>query len=296
MVAIARHALFVVNGRSGRGRAARHAARFERALWAAGHRVSRAAEGSLELAGVDLVVFFGGDGSLQHAAEAVIRAGVPVYHVPSGNENLFARQFGMTRDPGRLVGAMARWNIARIDVGRCGDTPFLIMCSVGPDAGVIHRLAAARRRALGHAAYVGPVLRELISPRLGAVEVVADGRTIVEESRGLVVVANASPYGLGIDPASRASPTDGVLDVVFFPCRSRVRMVAWLVGSRLGAHVLDRELVYERASSVRVRANGSAIVSQLDGEAGGEFGGRHPTRELEMRIERGVLPVLLAGG
>lgn len=244
---------------------------------------------------VDVAVFFGGDGSLQHAADEAIRSGTPVYHVPAGNENLFARHFGMTRDPRVLLRAIAAWNIHRIDVGRCQGKPFLLMCSFGPDAGVIHRLAAGRRRAIGHAAYFGPVLRELIAPRLGPIRVVADGRTIVDDQRGLVVVANAPPYGLGIDPAPRASPSDGVLDVVFFPCRSRTRLLAWLIGSRIGVHMLDRELVYERARSVLVQANGSRVCSQLDGEAGAAFGGSAAWETLDLGLDRAVLPVLTPG-
>ncbi len=291
-----RHLLFVVNRRSGRGLAKRLAARFDAALTQAGHRVNYADhEAPFDPEACDAAVFFGGDGSVQHAADALIKSDTPAYHVPAGNENLFAREFGMTRDPARLLAALDRWNIVRIDVGRCTDVPFLLMCSMGPDAGVVHRLAAVRRRNLGHLAYTVPVIREILSPSFGPVRVVADGEELVNNEPGLLVIANAAPYGLGINPAVHASPRDGVLDVVFFPCKTIARAVAWLAGSRLRTHVLDRELVYARAESVRVEANGTPVLTQIDGEAGLAMGGEHPQSSVEISLDRARLPVLLPG-
>ncbi|QKK09344.1 MAG: hypothetical protein HND58_15050 [Planctomycetota bacterium] len=54
------------------------------------------------------MVAVGGDGTVYHALPQLLRSKTPVYHAPAGNENLFAREFGMTANPATLLGALKR--------------------------------------------------------------------------------------------------------------------------------------------------------------------------------------------
>ncbi|MEZ6233022.1 MAG: acylglycerol kinase family protein [Phycisphaerales bacterium] len=170
------HVDVVYNRGSGRGKAERIATRFARALTAAGITAHlRPVRGSAPNGHTpDLLVLVGGDGTVMHAIDDAIALGAAVYHVPLGNENLFARGFGMTREPGDLLRAIGRWSIDRIDVGVVrgaggGVRRFAIMLSVGPGASVIHRMERHGRSAAGHLAYLEPVGEEVSEPRLAAV-------------------------------------------------------------------------------------------------------------------------------
>ena len=58
------------------------------------------------LAGVSTLVIAGGDGAVRAAAAEAAAAGVPIWHAPSGTENLIAKSFGMTRDPRAIARAI----------------------------------------------------------------------------------------------------------------------------------------------------------------------------------------------
>jgi len=199
---------------------------------------------------------------------------------------------------GTLRRALAAHRVVRVDVGRVeaagggGGELFLIMCSLGPDASVIHRLAGARTRALGHLAYVEPMIRELIAPSFPRVRVRVDGCVIVDGRTGMLVVANSRRYALGIDPAARASMSDGVLDVVFLPCRGRRAALAWLVWSRLGRHTGHERLVYEQGREVQIEGLDGEVLYQVDGEAGGAGPGRG-VAGLVVSVTPACLPVLV---
>lgn len=241
----------------------------------------------------EVMVVAGGDGSVHHAAGAAMGAGVPLYHLPCGNENLFAREFGMTRSVRRLSERIAAGRIERVDLGRIEaagvSRHFLLMASFGTDASVVHRLDAVRSRATGHLAYAVPSTVEFFRPHLPELTVVADGRAVVEGRRGLLVVANCRRYALGMDPCHRASMQDGRLDYLFMPCASSLGVVAW--GLRCFRRVAEKRGAVGGGAAV-IEVRGKKAACQVDGEAGGWLEG-----EMRFTVEAGVVPVLgVAGG
>jgi diacylglycerol kinase (ATP) len=277
--------IVVHNPRSGSGRAASIASSAARAIRARGADVVEAPIGpgvdAAELRrlfhGAHSVFIAGGDGSVHHLAPILMETGAPVYHLPSGNENLFAREFGMSITPAAIARALEIQDHARIDTGEyciAGHTGrFLLMAGFGPDASVIRRLAAARTKAIGHRAYVVPVLKEAIRPQFQKVTVCADGEEIVRNEPGMLIIANSRQYGLRIDPAFGASVTDGLLDLVFFPCSSPAGAIRWFLRSRLRRHDAKPGLVYRQAAEIRVETT-EPTPFQLDGECpGGEHSG-----------------------
>jgi diacylglycerol kinase family enzyme len=304
--------LVVYNPRSGRGRGVRAARGLHGGLDGEVIGGRRCAVELLELGGggggggevcealqrADVLAVAGGDGSVHHLAPLAIAAGVPMYHVPCGNENLLAREFGMDDSPAALRRALEAWRVVCCDVARCEINGaeaghVLLMCSLGPDASIIHRLSVLRTRALGHLAYVQPVLQELVSPRFSNLSVRVDGEEVVGGECGMLVVANSRQYALRIDPAARASMTDGLLDAVFLPCVSRARFALWGVRSRLRRHAEHPEVVYRQGRVIEVGADGAPF--QIDGECPGATSGMlEGVMRLEVRA--GVLPILAAPG
>ncbi|MEM8835672.1 MAG: diacylglycerol kinase family protein [Planctomycetota bacterium] len=292
--------LIVFNPRSGRGRAADAAGVLTSALQRAGHQPERyglpahtrdpGAYVFLQeaLRRCDLLVVLGGDGTMNSLAGLAAGADVPVYHVPLGTENLFAREFGMSRRPEVLLGALEEPNVERVDLASVNDRAFLLMCSVGPDAGTIHRLDRARTGSISHLSYVMPAIHEALRPSLRPLTIRVDGTPVVERRCGQVVVANSRQYAVRLDPGKHADMHDGLLDVVFMPATTSARLVLWGLSSRLRRHTTNRLCVYEQGSRVSIESHSDeAPPMQLDGEAvPGE-------RSLEMTVRPGALSVLV---
>ena len=243
------------------------------------------------MSGLNLLVIAGGDGTLHHTLPAVINTGVPIYHLAMGTENLFARQFRMDRTPRTLDRTIKSWRTLDIDVATLtlgGSTPanphpFVLMCSIGPDASVIRRLDAARRGPISHLSYLKPIAAELLSPSLPRLTIEADGRRVVEDTPGMAVIANSRQYAMRIDPAMNASMTDGLLDIVFFPATNRYSLAGWVLKSRLRRH-LGKPLTYEHARCVRVVSDlSSSPAYQLDGECGRHSFEKHLHLDFEVR-------------
>ncbi|QYK47823.1 MAG: NAD(+)/NADH kinase [Phycisphaeraceae bacterium] len=293
--------LILMNSASGKGGSNALGPRIAEALRAAGHEPASVPIGPAwerEAEGRNLIVACGGDGTVNAAASVALERDIPIYHIPRGTENLFAREFGMKPDAASLVRAIERWNVRRFDSGVCAgagahDRAFMLMCSVGFDADVLHALAARRSGPISHASYVRPVVSCLLRPSIRALRIEADGRTIVDGVRGNVVVSNCRRYALGIDPSPNASMTDGHLDMFFAPSSSSARTLAWLAIGLAGLTHLSRRIVRARAREIRISSStsGNALHAfQLDGEAASLDRAHGP---LVLSVRERALPVLL---
>ncbi|HVU65428.1 MAG TPA: diacylglycerol kinase family protein [Phycisphaerales bacterium] len=289
------------NPKSGRGTGAASADRLAEALSDAGHEVVRLAAGTSlareELLGAlrssRLLVAAGGDGTLHHALPAIIASGVAVYHFPLGTENLFTREFGMTSEPSRLVRAIENWRVRACDAGEVNGRPFGLMASVGFDACVVERVAAGRRGGVTRADYVRSAMSELMNARVARVSVRIDGRLVVGDSHGLLVVANSRQYAARLDPAVHADMSDGQLDVVFFPYRTSIGLARWLLASAAGVHTHMSGIVIGQGRAIEVDVDKEWPL-QIDGEAAGGVPMRPRGRHgLDIRVLPGVLNVLV---
>lgn len=303
------------NPMAGRGRAAVAARSLAADLHRDGHDAALLDSGpaarkrphDTELAGADALIVVGGDGSVHAAAGLAERAGVPVYQFPMGTENLFAREFGMDRRYATLARAIAARRVIPIDLGVCNGRSFLLMCSVGFDANVVHRLARVRTGAINRLSYARHLLSEALRPDIPRLVVTADDRPVVEGREGLLVVANCRQYAARLDPARHADLSDGLLDGIFLPARSTMSITGWAARLCLQDVSRVRGVEYFRARSIRVSTEprplpragrarlSDAAVYQLDGDAPGvsyDLESGPAATPMDISIRPGALRVL----
>lgn len=285
---------------AGAGRANQAARELARACEDAGHHVTlreTSRNGADASAAnhddrTELIVVVGGDGTIRAAAPEAIRRKIPIYHYPFGTENLFSRQFGMNRESATLLSAIERGEVRAMDVAYANDHLFVLMVSVGFDAAVVADLAEHRRGAIKHTSYIMPTIRQLWSWRPPRLTVRIDGREVVTSQVGTLLIANSPEYALRFNPARDASMTDGALDVVFFPLRSRFGLIPWAWRVWRGTHFRHPALVRGRGEHVEVRAEPTAAF-QLDGDAALNADGMASSTPIHARAEAAQLQVLI---
>ncbi|XHC26255.1 MAG: diacylglycerol/lipid kinase family protein [Phycisphaerales bacterium] len=159
----------------------------------------------------DGLIVIGGDGTVHSCAKPAAVTSTPLYHFPTGTENLFAREFGMDRDLRTVRAAidnlmqheLAGRPMPRIDLAECNGRSFLLMASVGVDANIVNRLCRKRTGRISHFSYAPHILAELIRPWSRPMTITVDGQTVVERRKGMAVVANSRQYAMRVDPAQR---------------------------------------------------------------------------------------------
>jgi diacylglycerol kinase family enzyme len=99
--------------------------------------------------GYDIVVAFGGDGTLNEVVNGLAGTDVPVSVLPGGSTNVVCRTLGIPSDvvdaTEHLLSLADEWAPRRIDLGAIDDRRFVFSCGVGIDATVVERVDAHPR-------------------------------------------------------------------------------------------------------------------------------------------------------
>ena len=99
--------------------------------------------------GYDVVVAFGGDGTLNEVANGLAGTDVPVSVLPGGSTNVVCRTLGIPNDvvdaTEHLLPLADDWAPRKIDLGKVDDRHFVFACGVGIDATVVRRVDAHPR-------------------------------------------------------------------------------------------------------------------------------------------------------
>jgi diacylglycerol kinase family enzyme len=99
--------------------------------------------------GYDIVVAFGGDGTLNEVVNGLAGTDVPVSMLPGGSTNVVCRTLGIPNDvvdaTEHLLTLADDWAPRKIDLGVVDDRHFVFACGVGIDATVVERVDAHPR-------------------------------------------------------------------------------------------------------------------------------------------------------
>ncbi|MEE2792453.1 MAG: diacylglycerol kinase family protein [Acidobacteriota bacterium] len=161
--------------------------------------------------GFSPIVAWGGDGTVNEVASALVFQNAVMGIVPSGSGNGLARELGISARPDRAMVTAVRGRDRRIDVGQLGSRFFVNVAGVGLAASVAHRFERLRGRGLLR--YVQAILLQLFNLVAEGYAITIDGETI-QQSALLVELANGRQYGNGALIAPDAKLDDGLLELV----------------------------------------------------------------------------------
>ncbi len=256
--------------------------------------------------GYDLVVAFGGDGTLNEVANGRAGTDVPVTILPGGSTNVVARTLGIPNDvvdaTEHLLGLADRFEPRRIDLGIANKRRFVFSCGSGLDASAAMRVdqkPKLKARAgpyfytwVAVSSFYRQYLRNPIRMRLEVGGETTEGVTVLAQNSDPFTYFARRPVrvceGIEID--------DGTLSIAVLR-RAAQRDMAPII-----ARVLSEGLRAARHRQIDhfddvAEARVSSISPDLEGvprpfpiQVDGDFIGAHA--ELELSIDPGALTVI----
>ena len=233
-------------------------------------------------AGVDRVIVWGGDGTVNEAAGPIIeRPGTAALGiVPGGSGDGLARSLGLGLGPERALEVALTAPAAAVDVGYLANRHFLNIAGIGFDATV--GLAFNQRSKRGLSGYLRELFGAVWSYRIERYGLVVDGVTSDQE-RFLIAFANGREYGNRMVLAPAADPSDGWLDVVLVDAGGPIRQL-WRARRLAVGHGRPAQGVFwGRCRSAVI--TGDRLVCHVDGETFVTKG------RVDVRIEPGAIQV-----
>jgi len=231
--------------------------------------------------GARLVMAWGGDGTINEVASALIFNEVPMGIIPAGSGNGLARELGVHPRPERAIADALAAEPRPMDAGEIDGRFFVNIAGIGVDAYVASKFSLARRR--GFLGYVGITARALVTYVPTRYRITSGGTT-VDTRAILVTIANSAQFGNGACIAPGARVDDGLLDLVVIEEHSRTATIRQLPRLFNGTVAQIRGCTIQQVREVTIEAD-QPMTYHVDGEpvVGGTM--------LKARVHPGALRV-----
>ena len=239
-------------------------------------RGGHAHELALEAAasGADLVIGWGGDGTINEVARALVQrddegnaatAGASALGIiPGGSGNGLARELGIPFDPAKAIEHALRAEARVVDAGELGGHLFFNVAGIGLDAHVA-ALVTTRVHHRGLLPYLRASAGDLMRYQPVEYSITVEGET-TQTSALVLAFANSRQWGFGACIAPGADLSDGLLDVVSVGDRgflgNLIRVPA-LFTRRIHRH---RGIDTQRVHEMTIRSR-QTMLFHVDGEA-----------------------------
>jgi diacylglycerol kinase (ATP) len=235
--------------------------------------------------GIDRIVAWGGDGTVNEVAGALFGTVAALGIVPGGSGDGLARSLGLPRDAEEAMRIALTGKSKPIDVGWLAGRHFLNIAGIGFDAEVAHRFS--KRQSRGTRGYLVESLGLVWSYVCPTYRIkLTAGSQEFSGPHFVVAFANGREYGSGLVIAPEADPSDGLFDMVLVTGGGPLRQL-WR----------SRRLAFRRMSPAegvwRDRVKGASIEGEhlcchVDGEPFEAQG------LVELRLEPAALKVIVA--
>ena len=224
--------------------------------------------------GYDRIIVAAGDGTINEVINGIGDSGIPIGIIPLGTGNVLAHELGIERE--NLQAAMAvieAGKIREVDLGKAGDTRFLLMAGFGFDAEVVRSVHTNAKSIFGRMAYAPALVQESVKYRPVDFTLLLDDNPPLPAAAYNVIVCNCASYAPNLQIAPTASLEDGLLDVIVFEQKPamKLRMLGWLSASLVTRWAADASATHYQAKRVRIESV-PVVKMQIDGDVRGESG------------------------
>ncbi len=243
--------------------------------------------------GADMVLAWGGDGTVLAVAAALAQTPVPLGILPGGTGNLLARNLDvpLTLEEAAEIayrGVDRRIDLLDVYLGRGEHVVSAVMCGMGWDADMM-AAPEGLKKALGWGAYLVSGAQRL-RPQQMRLRLSVDGEPEITLRGHLVLIANVGRIVGGMDLLPESEPDDGMLEVLIIDPSTPLdylRTSAGIVFGRGTADDPSRTVIHTR--SVTVSTNHKR-ERQIDGDLvtpGYGFHARVLPQALSVRVPAG---------
>ncbi|AHM55560.1 diacylglycerol kinase DagK [Peptoclostridium acidaminophilum DSM 3953] len=224
--------------------------------------------------GLDVIIALGGDGTINHVVNGMMKAGadVPLAIIPAGTVNDFAGFFNMPSDIDEICRMIRGMKTKAVDVCTLNDKYFINVAACGLFTDIALTTTVESKTILGRLAYYAEGLKEIPKQIFQSfpLKFTVAGESF-ESEISLFAVSNTTFAGGFKKFAPNATIDDGLFDVVVIEKTDILDFANLFMGVLKGDHVTSNAVKYFKTDRLRVETLGAELRIDMDGEDGGGF-------------------------
>ncbi|MBE0688436.1 MAG: diacylglycerol kinase family lipid kinase [Anaerolineaceae bacterium] len=239
---------------------------------------------------VDIVVAYGGDGTVMEVASGLQGTGIPMAILPGGTGNILSIELGIPQnlqEACALITHPEKSHLRSIDLGITNDQTvpaFALRAGMGLEAAMLEGTDRELKERYGIFAYIMGATQALHNIKEAHYHLILDGEPL--ECSGLTcLIANAGYFGvpgLVLDPKVKID--DGLLDVFVLRKMDLMQLFS-LAASIVGGNELKDPALHWQVKTVSIESD-PVQATQADGEMWGQS-------PVEIKVKNEALQVIV---
>ncbi|KRN33308.1 diacylglycerol kinase [Weissella halotolerans] len=227
------------------------------------------------LAGFDLIVAAGGDGTINEVVNGIAGLATPplLAIIPAGTTNDYARALHIPREsPLEAAKVILKGQGAKMDIGQAGDTYFVNIAAGGSLSELTYSVPSRLKSMYGYLAYLVKGAEMLPQVRPMDVQIDYDDGTF-DGQASMFFLALTNSVGGFEQLVPDAKLDDGKFTLLVVKTAKLNELIGLVTEVLTGKHIEDDNLLYVKSSKITIkpkRDNQRKIMINVDGEYGGD--------------------------
>ncbi|MBR2264166.1 MAG: YegS/Rv2252/BmrU family lipid kinase [Firmicutes bacterium] len=238
----------------------------------------------------DMVVCVGGDGTLNHVVDGLMRwEKRPLLgYIPAGSTNDFAKGLSIVGPPHKLIETLTDGTPMSYDIGAFNDRHFSYVAAFGAFVAVSYATDQKYKNMLGHAAYVLNGLSRLGENINYSCHMWVSTNEGSEEGDYLfgAVYSTVSIGGIALKGQMRSELSDGMLELLLIRKPNNIIEVEQIAASLLAGNINSPYITFKQIRRAKFVST-EPVNWTLDGEFGGSLS------QAEIHVEKQALQIMV---
>lgn len=220
--------------------------------------------------GYDSIIASGGDGTLNHVINAMIKnnINIPIGILPAGTANDFANHLNIPKNLIDACNVISNGKTTEFDLGKINDRYFVNVAAAGLLTDVSQKININVKNTLGKMAYYLKGIEQIPNFKPIPVKIKYENKEIKELLFLFVILNGATAGGFKLAPDSNAF--DENLNLVAIKACNVVDLFNLFIKMLMGEHLGDNNIIYLKGKNFIIECDDNPDTD-IDGEAGPKF-------------------------
>jgi len=212
----------------------------------------------------DTVVAIGGDGTVLSVLPYLVNKEIKLGIIPCGTANLLAEKLNIPQNIPQAVDILINGTKKLIDVGKAGDSYFVLRVGYGIDADIVNGASVFLKNKFGYLAYLIQGIKCIFNLTPKSFEICANDKSFKVKASAVIVSNSGNMFKNKFSVAPEGDISDGKLDVFVLYARNLLEFSSVLFQILFNKHKIGANALYGKTHSISIKSNNNKF--HIDGE------------------------------
>jgi len=229
------------------------------------------------------IVAIGGDGTVLSLLPYIVNRNIKLGIIPCGTANLLAGKLGISKNIKKAVDILLNGHKKLIDVGKTGDSYFVLRVGYGMDADIINGTNTFLKNKLGYLAYLIQGIKCLFTLSRKRFKICIDGECLNVAASAVIISNAGNMFENKFSVAPESDISDGKLDIFVLRANNFWQFLTVFGQIIFNKHKISRNVLYKKTNHLNIKSNDGNM--HIDGE-------EHYSNNLDISIIPNALSVM----